>query len=146
MEIINTKEQLKRNFLELFRNLDPEDIQALLDYRRSVIIEKRIKKYCTKEYPLPRVLLIFHAYASIAYITAELKVNAKIFLDSNKKDFMILSYKKNSNPNTCSIVFSTVQALCNYPFFPVPVNDIFDFIEEGKVIDGLVGFYEKNAK
>ena len=145
MKIITTKEELKRNFLELFRNLDQEDIHALLEYRRSVIIEKRVKKYCTLEYPLNRVLLVFHAYASIAYITAELKVNSKIFLDENKKEFIILSYKKNSKPDTCSIVFSTIQSLCNYPFFPIPVNDIFNFVEEGNIIEGLNTFYEKHV-
>lgn len=146
MEIIKTKEELKRNFLELFGNLDSIDIENLLEYRRSVIIEKRIKKYCTQVYPFDRVLLIFHAYASIAYITGELKVNAKIFLDTNKKDFMIVSYKKKSNPNTCSIVFSTIQKLCNYPFFPVPVSHIFDLLDENNVVNGLLDFYEKNAK
>lgn len=145
MKIIKTKEELKRNFLELFRNLDQKDIQALLECRSSVIIEKRIKKYCTKEYPLNKVLLIFHAYASIAYITAELKVNSKIFLDETKKDFIILSYKKNSNPDTCSIVFSTIQSLCNHPFFPIPVNDIFNFVEDNNIIEGLNTFYKKYA-
>lgn len=146
MEIINSTQQLKKNFLEIFKEIAPEDTQALLDYRKSVILEKKIKKYCTKEFPMDRVLLVFHSYASIAYITAELKVNAKIYLDYNKKDFMLLSYKKNSNPDTCSVVFSTIQKLCNYPFFPIPVKEIFDFIENENTVEGLSGYFEKFAK
>ena len=44
MKKFNDAQNLKTNFLELFRNLPPEDIQALLEFRTTVIIEKRIKK------------------------------------------------------------------------------------------------------
>ena len=146
METITSADILKKNFLELFKNLAPEDTQALLEYRKSVIIEKKIKRYCTKAYPLSKVLLIFHTYACMAFITAELKVNAKVFLDERKKDFMLVSYKKNSNPDTCSIVYSTIQDLCNYPFFPIPVSKIFTLVENNQLIDGLRSYFKTHVK
>ena len=145
METIKTTQELKRNFLEIWREISPEDIDSLINYESNIIIEKKIKKQCTKEFPLNKVLLIFHAYACIAYITAEIKVNVKIYIDCNKKDFMLLTYKKNSNPDTCSIVYSTIQDLCNYPFYPVPVKDIFEFIENSNIVNGLIDFYKKNV-
>ncbi len=146
MEKITDKQTLKMNFLEIWRGISPEDTLSLLEFEKLAVIEKKLKKCCTDEYPMSRVLLLYHAYASIAYITAELKVNAKIYLDAKKENFMILSYKKNSNPDTCSIVYSNIQALCNYPFYPVPVKDIFEYMEEDNTIDGLIEFYEKHAK
>lgn len=145
MKHFRSTQDLKKNFLEIWKGISYEDTQALLCLEKTGVIEAKVKKYCTKEYPIQRVLLIFHAYASIAYITAELKVNAKIYLDYLKRDFMLLSYKKNSNPDTCSIVYSTKQVLCNYPFYPVPVKDIFECIEGESVTDDLVEFYRRNA-
>lgn len=146
MKKIVDQQTLKMNFLEIWRGISPEDTMALLEFDKMGVIEQKLKKYCTKEYPMSRVLLVYHAYASIAYITAEIKVNAKIYLDILKKNFMILSYKKNSNPDTCSVVYSNIQVLCNYPFYPVPVKEIFEFIEDDNIIDGLTGFYEEHAK
>ncbi len=146
MEKITDKQTLKMNFLEIWRGISPQDTIALLEFDKMAVIEQKLKKSCTKEYPVKRVLLLYHAYASIAYITAELKVNAKIYLDSKKENFMILSYKKNSNPDTCSIVYSNIQELCNYPFYPVPVKNIFEYMEEDKTIEGLLSFYEQHAK
>lgn len=146
MERIESAHQLKKNFLEIFRNIAPEDTQSLLDYTPSMIIQKKIKRYCTKEYPLKRVLWVFHVYASIAYITAELKVNAKIYLNYTKRDFILLSYKKNSNPDTCCVVYSTKQVLCNYPFFPIPVSNIFTYVENDTIIEGLIDYFDTHAK
>lgn len=146
MKKIVDQQTLKMNFLEIWRGISPEDTQALLEFDKLGVIEQKLKKYCTKEYPMSRVLLTYHAYASIAYITAEIKVNAKIYLDFLKRNFMILSYKKNSNPDTCSVVYSNIQELCNYPFYPVPVKEIFEFVEEDNTIDGLLAYYEEHAK
>jgi hypothetical protein len=145
MKHFRNTQDLKMNFLEIWRGISAEDTQALLNLEKMGVIEAKVKKYCTKEFPIQRVLLIFHAYASIAYITAELKVNAKIYLDYLKRDFMLLTYKKNSKPDTCSIVYATQQELCNHPFYPVPVKDIFECIEGQSVIADLVEFYKKNA-
>jgi len=146
MQKITNTQELKRNFLEVWKECTSEDREALVNFERVDYFKIKLEAYFSSTYDFEKVLLAYHSYASIAYVTAELKVNSKVFLDFKKEKFMILSYKKNSNPDTCSIVYSNIPALCEYPFFPVPVMNIIDCIESKDAIANLLKYYLSHAK
>ncbi|NQY22292.1 MAG: hypothetical protein HRT40_13505 [Campylobacteraceae bacterium] len=146
MQKIYNTQDLKRNFLDIWKNSSIEDRDALVNFEKKEYFRIKIEEFSSPEFSFEKILLAYHSYASIAYVTAELKVNSKVFLDYKQKKYMILSYKKNSNPDTCSIVYSNIQNLCQYPFFPVPVMNIIDCIESDDVINNLINYYNKHAK
>lgn len=146
MQKITNTQELKRNFLEVWKECTNEDREALVNFEKIEYFKVKLEAYLSEEFTYEKVLLAYHSYASIAYVTAELKVNSKVYLDFKKEKFMILSYKKNSNPDTCSLVYSNIPSLCQYPFFPVPVMNIIDCIESNDVINKLVDYYNTHAK
>jgi len=146
MQKITNTQELKRNFLEVWKECTNEDRDALVSFEKKEYFKIKLDAYLSEVFTYEKVLLAYHSYASIAYVTAELKVNSKVFLDFNKEKFMILSYKKNSNPDTCSIVYSNIPSLCQYPFFPVPVMNIIDCIESNNAVNKLLEYYDKHAK
>ena len=146
MQKIYNTQDLKRNFLDIWKNSSIEDRDALVNFEKKEYFRIKIKELSSTEFTFEQILLAYHSYASIAYVTAELKVNSKVFLDYKQKNYMILSYKKNSNPDTCSIVYSNIPSLCQYPFFPVPVMNIIDCIESSDVVNNLINYYNQYAK
>ena len=146
MQKITNTQELKRNFLEVWKECINEDREALVNFEKIEYFKVKLEAYFSENFTYEKVLLAYHSYASIAYVTAELKVNSKVYLDFKKEKFMILSYKKNSNPDTCSLVYSNISSLCQYPFFPVPVMNIIDCIESNDVINKLVDYYNTHAK
>lgn len=146
MNKILSTQDLKINFLQIWKESSIQDREALVNFVKNDYFKIKLEAYVTKEFNNEKVLLAFHSYASIAYVTAEIKVNSKVFLDFKKEKFIILSYKKNSNPDTCSIVYSNVQSLCKYPFFPIPVMYIIDCIESHNVIPKLEEYFNTHVK
>ena len=137
---------LRTNFLEFAANISNEDSKALIDYDNTEILKEKLEEFCTCEYPFEKVVLIFHRYACIAYLSAEFIKNAKIYLDDTKKDFILLSYVKDSEPDAVSIVYSNINSLSQYPTFPITVKDIISFLESDNVTFSLRNYYLKNVQ
>ena len=93
MDSTNDTQKLKLNFLEFWSNISKEDTQALISLEHTVVVKNKISKFCDKIFTLDKILLVFHSYASVAYLSAERVVNAKIFLDISKTKYIILARK-----------------------------------------------------
>ena len=91
MKIMYTNAHLRTNFLEFAASISNEDSKALIDFDNTEILKDKLIEFCTDEYDFEKVVLIFHRYACIAYLSAEFIKNAKIYLDDTKKDYILLS-------------------------------------------------------
>ncbi len=127
-------QKLKLNFLEFWKNISNEDTQTLISLENTSIVENKISKYCNENFPMSKVLVIFHSYASIAYLSAERIVNAKIFFDISKTSYIILSRKIVNNTFCFSIVYSNIAELSRYPTKAIPVDYVLDYLERDNSI------------
>jgi len=141
MEKIETVNMLKLNFLELWKTISEEETQSLILYTNTTAIENKIKSHCTEAFPLEKVILTFHCYASIAYLSAELIVNAKIFLDSKKEKYILLARKIIDNALMFTIVYSNVKELSKYPAFGISVDNMIEFLQSDSSIERLKEYY-----
>lgn len=141
MEIISSTQKLKMLFLDIWQGISKEDTKSLITLNNCEDISKKISKYCTKDFPIEKVLLAFHSYASIAYLSAELCVNAKIFLDVKKNNFILASYVQGHEPDAFCLVYSNIKALSQHPTKPMLVKDLISFVESDDVIEKLLSFY-----
>lgn len=146
MKIMYNNAHIRTNFLEFAASISNEESKALIDYDNTLILKEKLEEYCTEAYPFEKVVLLFHRYACIAYLSAEFIKNAKIYLDDTKKDFILLSFIKESEPDAVSIVYSNIKSLSQYPAFPITVKDIISFLEEEDVLFCLRNFYLKNVQ
>lgn len=138
---IDSTQKLKLNFLELWQGMSKDDTRNLINFTKCELLSKKIEKFCTKEYSLKKVLLAFHSYASIAYLSAELCVNAKIYLDVNKNNFILASYVQGHEPDAFCIIYSNIKALAQHPTKPILVKDLISFVESDDLIENLLSFY-----
>jgi hypothetical protein len=146
MEIIHTVQQLKLNFLEIWKQISNEDTQALINLVNTKNIETRVEPFCTEAFPLSKVILTFHAYALIAYLSAEIIVNAKIFLDINKQKYILLGRKQNSDGLMFCIVYSNVKPLGQHPGHGICVDNMIAFLESNQAVDELQAYFKQNIK
>lgn len=141
MEIIHTVQQLKLNFLEIWKQISNDDTQALMNLVNTQAIQNRIEPFCSEAFPLSKVLLTFHAYALIAYLSAEIIVNAKIFLDDKKQKYILLGRKKSSEGIMFCIVYSNVKHLGQHPGHGICVDNMIAFLESSDPIQRLQTYY-----
>lgn len=146
MDKIETVNVLKLNFLELWKNISDEETQSLILYKNTVVIENKIKNHCTDTFPIEKVILVFHAYASIAYLSAELIVNAKIFLDEKQEKYILLSRKIVDQNLMFSIVYSNIKELSKYPALGISVDNMIEFLESDNAIEQLKEYYANSIK
>lgn len=142
MEKIVSTRELKRNFLELCNALSNQESKSLVHLENTQDIENKIAQFCTLEYPIQKVLLIFHRYASIAFVSAEFMVNAKIFINESKTKYIIIALVKKDDPDCVSIVYSNVEPLSRFPSREIAIKDIIGFLEEDDVETQLLNFYK----
>ncbi len=145
MKIIESNAHLRTNFLELASNISNEDSKALIDFENTELLREKLEEFCTEEYPFEKVVLIFHRYACIAYLSAEFIKNAKIFIDDCRKDFILLSYIANSEPDAVCIVYSNIKSLSQHPTLPLTVKDLIGFLESENVSNELRNYYLQNS-
>jgi hypothetical protein len=141
-KIVSTRE-LKKNFLELCNEISNEDSKALLDLKNTEKIEFMLKPYCTDEYPMRKVLILYHRYASIAFISAEFVKNAKIYIDDVLTKYVVLALVNKPDPDEVSVVYSNVDALSKFPTRAISIKDIITFLESDNIEDNLKEFYKK---
>lgn len=146
MKIIYNNAHLRSNFLELAENISNEDSRALMHLENLDELKERFLEFSTPDFPIDKIMLIFHRYACIAYLSAEFIVNAKLFLDGEKQDFILLSYIKDSEPDAMSIVYSNISGLSQYPTYPITVKDLIGFMESENVVYDLLTYYRENVK
>ncbi|MFA7083510.1 MAG: hypothetical protein WC141_03135 [Arcobacteraceae bacterium] len=146
MEKIETVNALKLNFLELWKNISDEETQSLIKYQNTTVVENKIKSHCTVEFDLDKTMLTFHSYASIAYLSAELIVNAKIFLDNNKKNYILLARKIIKNNLMFCIVYSNIKELSQYPALGISVDNMIEFLESNNSEERLKEHYKTAIK
>jgi hypothetical protein len=146
MEKIETVHVLKLNFLEVWKTISEEETQTLITFTHTSAIENKIKNYCTPTFPLEKVILTFHSYASIAYLSAELIVNAKIFLDTKKEKYILLARKIINNTLMFSIVYSNIKELSKYPALGISVDNMIEFLESDTSIEQLKEYYINQTK
>ncbi len=144
MEKIEAVHVLKLNFLELWKTISEEETQALITFTNTEAIENKVKNYCTQSFPLEKVIITFHAYASIAYLSAELIVNAKIFLDIKKEKYILLARKIIDNNLMFSIVYSNIKELSKYPALGISVDNMIEFLESNTSIESLKEYYSSS--
>lgn len=144
MEKIEAVHVLKLNFLELWKTISEEETQALITFANTEAIENKVKNYCTQSFPLEKVIITFHAYASIAYLSAELIVNAKIFLDIKKEKYILLARKIIDNNLMFSIVYSNIKELSKYPALGISVDNMIEFLESNTSIESLKEYYSSS--
>jgi hypothetical protein len=145
MKIIYSTNELKSNFLELAGNLSNEESRALIHLEHLDSLNEKLKPFCTAEFSLDKVLLIFHRYACIAYLSAEFIVNAKLYLDGTKQDFILLSMVKDSDPDAVSVVYSNIKALSMHPTFAITIKELISFAEMEDAALKLIDHFRKNA-
>lgn len=143
MEKIVSTQQLKRNFLELCNNLSNEESKSLVHLENTQEIEKKFSQFCTLEYPIQKVLLMFHRYSSIAFVSAEFMVNAKIFIDDTKTKYILIALVQKEDPDEVSIVYSNVEALSRFPSRAISIKDIIGFLEEDDIEASLLEHFKK---
>lgn len=146
MEKIVSVNVLKLNFLKLWKTISEEETHSLISYDNTAIIENKIKNYCTEEFDLKKVILVFHCYASIAYLSAELIVNAKIFLDIKKEKYILLARKIINGTLMFCIVYSNMKVLGQYPALGISVDNMIEFLESDNSIEQLKNYYETKVK
>jgi len=146
MDTTNDTQKLKLNFLEFWRNISVEDTQSLITLENTALVKNKISKYCDKIYSLDKVLQVFHAYASVAYLSAERIVNAKIYFDIAKTRYIILARKVDCEIYSFSIVYSNISELSKFSTFPIPADNILDYLESDDAVEHLKDFYKENYK
>lgn len=143
MKIITSTNELKYNFLELAEKLTPSQSQSLIDFDNTSELNLLLSSFCSKSYPIEKVLLIFHRYACVAYLSAEFIKNAKVYLDYRKENFILLSFLKENEPDdSVSVVYSNVKQLSQNPTKPILIKDLIGFLEQDNIKDLLISFYE----
>lgn len=146
MEKITTVGQLKLAFLDMWKDISDEETQALLTYDKLQNIEKRYKDAVTQEFPIEKIILVFHAYASIAYLSAELIVNAKIYLDTKKENYILLARKQTEKSFQFSIVYSNLKELSSHPGLGIPIDNMIGYLEDNSPLDSLKNYYKEQTK
>lgn len=141
MDKIVSQKELKRNFLELCSNLSNDESKTLVHLENTAVIENKIAQFCTLEYPIQRVLMSYHRYAGIAFVSAEFMKNAKIFIDANKSKYILIALKQKDTDNV-SIVYSNVDALSRYPSRAISIKEIISFLDESDVESSLLNFFK----
>jgi hypothetical protein len=144
MENIESVQQLKLNFLEIWKQISNEDTQALMSLENTNSIALRVEPFCTTIFPLQKVLLTFHAYALIAYLSAEIIVNAKIFLDNNKQKYILLGRKQTQQGLQFCIVYSNIKYLSQHPGHGICVDNMIAFLESNDAIKNLQEYYQNS--
>jgi len=142
MEKIVSTRELKKNFLELCNEISNDDSKALLDLKNTEKIEFMLKPYCTEEYPIRKVLLTYHRYASIAFISAEFVKNAKVFIDDVLTKYIVLALVNKPDPDEVSVVYSNVDALSKFPTRAISIKEIIIFLESENIEESLKEFYK----
>lgn len=141
MEKIENVQQLKLTFLELWKAISDEETQLLLKYDNLDALKNRYQEAATSDFSIDKILLTFHAYASIAYLSAELIVNAKIFLDTQKKNYILLARKQVDDSLQFSVVYSNVKELSSRPGIGIPIDNMIGYLESENSVEELVQFY-----
>lgn len=144
-KIISTRE-LKKNFLELCEDLSNDDSKALIDMKNTEKIEEKLKPFCTEDYPLNKVLLMYHRYAAIAFISAEFIKNAKVYIDNTLTNYIVLALVNKTDPDEVSVVYSNVDALSKFPTRAISIKDIISFLEARDIESSLKEFYKHKPK
>jgi len=127
-------QKLKLNFLEFWKTISHEDTQTLISLENTTVVKNKIDKYCTDDFSIDKVLLVFHSYASIAYLSAERIVNAKIYFDVTKTRYIILARKMDSASFCFTIVYSNITELSRYPTKAIPADNVLDYLERDNAI------------
>lgn len=143
MEKIVSTRELKRNFLELCNDISNNDSKALLDFKDVEKIEDIIKPFCTEDYPVSKVLLMYHRYASIAFLSAEFIKNAKVYINDDLTNYIVLALVNKPDPDEVSIVYSNIDALSKFPTRAISIKDIISFLEARDIESTLREFYKK---
>jgi len=143
MEKIVSIRELKKNFLELCNDISNDDSKALLDLKNTEKIEDIIRPFCTENYPISKVILMYHRYASIAFISAEFIKNAKVYIDDVMDKYIVLAMVNKPDPDEVSVVYSNVDALSKFPTRAITIKDIISFLEADDVELVLKDFYKK---
>lgn len=146
MEKISSQGQLKLTFLEMWKEISDSDTQSLLTYDNLQNIQNRFSEAATQEFPIEKILLVFHAYASIAYLSAELIVNAKIFLDVKKENYILLARKQIEKSFQFSIVYSNVKELSSHPGLGIPIDNMISYLESTSPLEELKNYYIQQTK
>ena len=144
--VTNDTQELKLNFLEFWKNISTEDTQTLITLENTANVEKKISKYTNEYFNIEKILLVFHSYASVAYLSAERVVNAKIYFDVIKTKYIILARKTDCDTFCFSIVYSNVSELSKYPMTPIPSDNILDYLEGDDPIQHLKEFFIQNLQ
>lgn len=134
MSEIKDTQELKLKFLEFWKNISNEDTQALITLENTAVVENKILKYTSKNYSIEKILSVFHSYASIAYLSAERIVNAKIYFDTTKTQYILLARKKDCETFCFSIVYSNIPELSRYPTKAIPADNVLDYLERDNAI------------
>lgn len=134
MHETNDTQKLKLNFLEFWKNISNEDTQTLITLENTAVVENKISKYTSENYSISKILLVFHSYASIAYLSAERIVNAKIYFDVIKTKYIILARKMDCDTFCFSIVYSNISELSRYPTKAIPADNVLDYLERDNAI------------
>lgn len=145
MKIIYSTNELKSNFLELAGNLTNEESRSLIHLEELDALSQKLQTFCTPDFPIEKVLVVFHRYACIAYLSAEFIVNAKLYLDGNKQDFILLSMIKDSEPDAVSVVYSNIKALSMHPTLPITIKELIGFVEKEDAALKLIEHFRNNA-
>lgn len=146
MEKIESVQQLKLTFLELWKDISDEETQLLLNYEHLDALKNRFMQASSDDFSIDKILLTFHAYASIAYLSAELIVNAKIYLDNAKNNYILLARKHIDDIFQFCIVYSNVKALSSHPGIGIPIDNMIGYLESQNSIDELTNFYSTHTK
>ena len=146
MKIMYSNAHLRTNFLEFASDISNEDSKALIDFDNVDILKEKLIEFCTKEFSFEKVVMIFHRYACIAYLSAEFIKNAKIYLDDSKQEYILLSYIPNSEPDAVCIIYSNIKSLSQNPTLPITVKDLIAFMESDNVAFELRNYYIKNSQ
>ncbi len=141
MDKIVSKKELKRNFLELCSILSNEESKTLVHLENTQDIENKISHFCTLEFPIQKVLLLYHRYAGIAFVSAEFMKNAKIFINEAKTKYILIALKQ-KDTDFVSIVYSNVDELSRYPSRAISIKEIISFLDEEDVEKALLSFFK----
>jgi hypothetical protein len=79
-------------------------------------------------------------------LSAELIVNAKIFLDTKKEKYILLARKIINNTLMFSIVYSNIKELSKYPALGISVDNMIEFLESDTSIEQLKEYYINQTK
>lgn len=142
MEKIESIRELKRNFLELCEELSNDDSKALLDMKNTDKIEEILRPFCTPDFPLNKVLIMYHRYACVAFISAEFIKNAKVYIDETLSKYIVLALVNKPDPDEVSVVYSNVDALSKFPARAISMKDIISFLEARDIEETLKEFFK----